>query len=149
MIEERKEYSKELKRRIPYVAFGVGSGAGMLATHKSRRADKFLKKRVPLKAKYFNRFNKMRKGNVATALVPIAGGTAAFLAGKKATGEKMDTASRASVMSLGGGAAAVALYDKLKKGHMNPLKRNTIGSLGAIAGGLAAVKYLRAKKGRK
>ena len=124
------EIRDEIKRNTPNVAFGVGAGAGMLAHSKSR----------------------FKNNRSLAAISAVGGGAAAYAAGLRATGKKLDKDTAPVLYSLGGGAAAVAAHDAILRrrsggtASFNPLLRNAVGSAGAIAGGIAAIKAHSKKK---
>jgi hypothetical protein len=117
----------------------MGSATGMLATQSSK-AGEFLEKYK------MKKLNKFRKSGLGAAAIPIAMGTSGYVAGKKATGQKMDNKAKAAILSLAGGAASASLYDKFKRGHTNHFKRGGAASLGATIGGMGAVAYMKKKR---
>jgi len=124
-------YTKELKRNAPYASFGVGAGGGMWLAN-----------------------SKFKGNKAASVAIPIAMGSAAYLAGNKAVGNKIDSKTMPVLTTLGGGAAAVAAHDTIARAaqggkasfKFNPLVRNSVGSAGAILGGMAAIALFNKKK---
>ena len=64
-IKKKNEYKATIKKKAPYLAFGVGAGAGALTALKT----------------------KGKVGKVASAILPIIGGTSAYTLTRKVLGK--------------------------------------------------------------
>jgi hypothetical protein len=129
--EQIPSYSAELKKRLPYAAYGVGTGAGLLAAHKLMPG----KKRALLAA-------------------PLVFGAGSYLGASALANEgKVDPKAVGLLTAMTGGSLGGIGYDALvKKRMVNPLSRSALVAGGALTGGLISVaiaKKLRERRNRE
>jgi hypothetical protein len=134
------EESKDIvKDRAPIAAFGVGSGAGMLAhqTDKGVNSNNKIVKAV----------NKLRKSKAASVVLPVAGGISAYNSTIKATGKRMSPRKRETIGALSGGLAGGSIYKIMSRTKgLNPLKTGLASGFGAMVGGLTGSVINQHKK---
>lgn len=125
MEKEKNQYIETAKKQAPYLSFGIGAGTGTVLTNKFFPSGKKFGKRAAIAG-------------------PLIGGALGYIGANKATGKDMDLAERSTLMTLGGGATALGLYHKLRKGKYNQLKSNLIGSAGGLGGAMGSVAMTNA-----